>query len=68
VFRSRFHGTRPADFIDWRDYRIHGPLRRRPAVPWGYRRRHPLLRILVVLAIVWVVTRLLGRRRSSSWF
>jgi hypothetical protein len=34
---------------------------------WGYRRRHPLLRILAILAIFWVVTRLI-RGRSTSWF
>jgi len=65
VFRPH---TRRSPFIDWTDYRFDGPLRQRAYPPWGYRRRHPLLRFLVLLAIVWAVMRLIRGRRSSSWF
>jgi len=57
-----------ADFIDWNDYRFDEPLRPRVGPQWGARRRHPLLRFLVLLAIVWMVARLIRGRRYSSWF
>jgi hypothetical protein len=68
VYRPHNRRSPFADFIDWNDYRFDGPLRRHAAPGWGYRRRHPLLRFLVVLAIVWVVARLIRGRRYSSWF
>jgi len=43
-------------------------LRPRGGQPWGSRRRHPLLRMVVLLAIVWMVARLIRGRRSSGWF
>ena len=68
VFRP--HTRRPAfaDFINWTDYRFDGPMRHRGPQSWGQRRRHPLLKILLVLAIIFVVARLIRGRRSSSWF
>ena len=57
-----------ADFIDWNDYRFDGPMRPHVGPQWGARRRHPLLRILVLLAIVWMVARLIRGRRYSGWF
>ena len=66
VFRPYSRRSRYAP-IDWHDYRFHGPMRA-AARPWGYRRRqHPLLRILIFLAIVWAVTRLIRGSRSSNW-
>ena len=52
------------------DYRFEGPFRPRVrAHGWGYRRRrHPLLRFLVLVAIVWAVARLVRGRRYSGWF
>jgi hypothetical protein len=69
VFRPHQRRSPFAPFIDWTDYRFDGPLRRpQVGAPWGYRRRHPVLRALVILAIIWVVTRLVRGRRSSGWF
>jgi hypothetical protein len=68
VFRPHARRSPFADFIDWTDYRFDGPMRHQPRAPWGQRRRHPLVRVLVILAIIWFVARLLRNRRASSWF
>jgi hypothetical protein len=68
VFRPTGRRSPFADFIDWTDYRFDGPLRAHAAPPWARRRQHPLIRALIVLAVIWVVARLIRGRRSSSWF
>lgn len=68
-----------ADFLDWTDYRVggappplHGFARGRHANPWERlhtRRRSPLARLLIgiaiVVAVVFIVQQLTGRRRSN---
>jgi len=70
VFRQHYRRSRFADFNNWNDYRFEGPFRPRVrAHGWGYRRRrHPLLRFLILVAIVWAVARLVRGRRYSGWF
>jgi hypothetical protein len=68
VFSPRQRRSPLTPFIDWTDYRFEGPLRRHHAGPrWGYR-RHPLLRVLFILALIWVVARLVRGRRHTGWF
>jgi hypothetical protein len=67
VFRPRYRQAPFADPINWTGYRFEGHPRRPFARPYS-RRRHPLVRALVVLAVIWVAMRLLRGRRYSSWF
>jgi len=67
VFNHERRRSPFADFIDWTDYRFDGPMRHRPSFARAGRRRHPFVRILILLAIIWVVTRIIRGRRSSNW-
>jgi hypothetical protein len=68
VFRPYSRRSRFADFIDWTDYRFDGPMRPRVGRPWTRRRQHPLVRFLLLLAIIWVVVQVIRGRRASRWF
>jgi len=70
VFRPRRSRPPFASFIDWTDYRVDSPFRAAPyaRAPWRRRRTHPLVKLLVVLAVIWVVNRVLRGRRDSAWF
>jgi len=67
VIRPHHRRSPLADFIDWNDYRIDGLMGGRARPAWGRRRTHPLLRIVVILAVVWFVGRLLRGNRRSGW-
>lgn len=70
MFRPHRPRSPFADFIDWTDYRVDGPFgaARYARAPWRRRRTHPLVKLLMVLALIWFVNRLMRGRRDSAWF
>jgi hypothetical protein len=77
VFHQRHRRHPFEDFIPWNDYRVSGmppPLPHlRGRSPWGGRRQRQqlgrlLVGIAIVVAVIYLVQRLMGSRdRNSSW-
>ena len=78
MFHHRRRRHPLADVFDWTDYRVggmpplhshFGPAFGRGFSPWRARRRSPLVRLLiglaVVVAVVYVIQRLTSSRRDS---
>ena len=76
MFHHRQRRSPLAEIFDWTDYRVggmppplHGVLGRGFGHPWGGRRRSPLARLLIglaiVVAVVYVIQRLTSSRRDS---
>jgi hypothetical protein len=76
VFRQRHRRSPFADFIPWNDYRVAGAPRPFCQSPfgggWGSRRRSRLGQMLIglaiIVAVVYVIQRLVSPRNRSAWF